>query len=155
MTPEITVADDTAATSYGDWPTKGSADQPQPWDLDAQGVSATERQLEPGAPDTVSPLQPREGLPMLAQGSQGPEVRRIAVALGELGYSNSISRGSIDNAYNVVDDSVLAAIEAFRRDYNVAEDPSQFPRDPQANAASHIGPWTQEAILRAAERAED
>jgi peptidoglycan hydrolase-like protein with peptidoglycan-binding domain len=123
-------AGDTATAErdrYADWPVKGGG-------------------------DTVSPIVPRAGLELLTYGSQGPAVRDLAVRLGELGYSNSISRGSVDNAFNVYDESVASAVEAFRRDYDVAEDPSQFGRDPRASAISHVGPWTTEAILRASDR---
>jgi hypothetical protein len=44
-------------------------------------------------------------------------------------------------------------VRQFRRDYGVRENPEPFGGDnPQGNmvAESHIGPWTGEAILRAA-----
>jgi peptidoglycan hydrolase-like protein with peptidoglycan-binding domain len=151
-------AGDTATAErdrYADWPVKGGGDTdtPQPWDLKGQGISAADQaELGDGDPDTVSPIVPRAGLELLTYGSQGPAVRDLAVRLGELGYSNSISRGSVDNAFNVYDESVASAVEAFRRDYDVAEDPSQFGRDPRASAISHVGPWTTEAILRASDR---
>jgi peptidoglycan hydrolase-like protein with peptidoglycan-binding domain len=139
---------------YADWPQKGGNDQPQPWDLKALGIpqpGVDRGPLEPDEPNPA-PVVPRAGLPLISSGSQGPEVRDLAVRLGELGYANSISRGSVDNPYAVYDDSVAGAVEGFRRDYDVEEDPSAFIRDSRANALSHVGPWTQEAIIRASDR---
>lgn len=143
-----------ARDRYRDWPTKGGSD-PQPWDLKALELPRPGQDraaLDGGEPDTISPVQLRAGLPLLTYGSQGDDVRDLGRRLGELGYPNSVSRGSIDNAYGVYDESIAQAVAAFRRDYNVAEDPSQFPRDPAGSAESHAGPWTLEAILRASDR---
>jgi hypothetical protein len=135
------------AVSFTDWPTKGYTGT-QPWDLEKLGI---EHKLGPGERNNVSPVLPREGLAMLSSGSQGQMVRDLAVRLADLGYPSSITRG-VDNPFNVVDDSLLQAVEAFRRDYGVSEDPSAFVRDAANNVLSHIGPWSQEAILRASDR---
>jgi hypothetical protein len=139
------------AGDFADWPQEGYSGV-QPWDLQALGLQHAARELADagdGAPDTVSPVVCRAGLEMLTSGSRGENVKALAFALGRLGYANSISLGSIDNAFGIVDSSVLSAAQAFRRDYGVAEDPQQFPRASRENAESHIGPITQEAVLRA------
>jgi hypothetical protein len=143
-----------AKTLLANWPTKGT-DEPQPWDHGELGIKPgiNAPELEPGEPDTVSPVLPRVGLPMLTEGSQGDEVRTLGLALGRLGYANSVSEGR--NFFNVYDITLTAAVDGFRRDFGVEEDPSQFPRDARNNARSHAGPWTQEAILRAAERLDE
>jgi hypothetical protein len=131
---------------FADWPVKGGNGEAQPWDLSAHGI-------DPRDEDAEVLVEVRVGLPLLTHGSQGPEVRELGQRLGELGYENSVTRGA--NPYGVYDDSVHAAVEGFRRDYDVAEDPSAFVRDPKAQSASHTGPWTQEAILRASDRARE
>lgn len=153
-----------------DWPQKGGLDGPQPWDLRAFGIAVgvdTETgavtfssphtgevvTLAPGAPDTISPIVIAHGRPMLTSGSSDPRVNELGQLLGLLGYSNSVSEGK--NPQAIVDETVMGAVDGFRRDYGVEEDPSQFPRDGKNNAQSHVGPWTWEAILRAGKRLTD
>jgi hypothetical protein len=146
-----------------DWPQEGGFDGPQPWDLVAQGfkVGATEQgttlvkdgeitELAPGEPDTVSPIVPAHGRPVLSSLSAGEAVKELGALLAELGYETSISKGR--NPFGVLDETVASAVERFREDYDVAEDPSQFAHDRKAAALSHVGPWTWEALLRAAAR---
>jgi hypothetical protein len=40
----------------------------------------------------------------------------------------------------------MAAVNAFRRDYNVVEDPSGYT-EAEDDARRHVGPWTWEALL--------
>ena len=152
-----------------DWPQKGGLDAPQPWDLRQLGLTTGTAddgtvtvssphtgdvvQLAPGGVDTISPIVPAHGRPVLTGGSVGPDVIELGVLLGLLGYDNSVSRG--ENPQGVYDDSIDAAVEGFRRDYDVQEDPSQFARDRANNARSHVAAWTWEAVLRAASRVQD
>jgi peptidoglycan hydrolase-like protein with peptidoglycan-binding domain len=153
-----------------EWPQKGGlGDVPQPWDLHNLGLAIGTAddgtvtvssphtgqvvQLAPGAPDTISPIVPIHGRPMLTSGSAGDDVVELGQKLGLLGYDNSISKGL--NPNGVFDDSIAGAVDAFRRDYDVAEDPSQFPRNARENAASHVGPWTWEGLLRVTKRITD
>jgi hypothetical protein len=131
---------------FADWPAQGGIGQPQPWDLAELG-------LDPRDDDARTPVEPRAGLPLLTYGSQGAEVRQLGQGLAELGYPNSVSEGT--NPYGLYDESVHRAVESFRRDYDVAEDPSAFIRDGKTQATTHAGPWTQEAVLRACARAND
>jgi hypothetical protein len=140
---------------YTDWPTKGDT-RDQPWDLEALGVSKADRELEPGARDTVSPVVIRHGYPVLASGAASPAVAELGRRLGELGYPNSVTDGS--NPFNVVDDSLLSAVDRFRDDYGVQEDPTPYGGTntaAQLKAALHIGPYTWEAVLRASDRQAD
>jgi hypothetical protein len=151
-TPESKIA--AARDTYRDWPTK-DFDGPQPWDLQELGLPRPGHDappLEPGARDTITPIVVPAGTPMLAPGTQGEDVRQVAVRLGELGYENTISRGNPDNAFYVFDDSVSAAVDSFRRDYNVREDPSSFLRDRDQQASTIAGPWTVYAIVRASDK---
>lgn len=84
--------------------------------------------------------------PTLSSGSGGEPVAELASLLHELGYETSISHG--ENPFSVLDGSIMAAVERFRSEHGVEEDPSGF-RD-RAEAAQHVGPWTWEALLRAA-----
>lgn len=142
-----------AREKFADWPNDDTKELAQPWDLGELGLPRPGVNSEPlpdGQPDTVSPVVPRAGLPLLSYGSQGDDVREIALRLGELGYANTVTRGQ--NPYGVYDESIHQNVEAFRRDYNVAEDPSAFVREPDRQAASHAGPWTLEAVFRVSDR---
>lgn len=165
-----------------DWPKRGGFgdDVPQPWDLDAQGIVAAapasgdpsvaqpitvladgeQIELAPGAPNVIAPIVLDHGRPILASGSidlgPGPAVAGAVTELGQLlaliGYPNSVSRGQ--NHLGIVDDSIMGAVEKFRDDFDVREDPSGWQRNGRVNAQTHVGPWTWEAILRVAERIE-
>jgi hypothetical protein len=97
---------------------------------------------------------PRAGLPLLVSGgATGPDptAQALFTALAELGYPTPISEGA--NPFGTIGAEELGAVRQFRRDYGVRENPEPFGGDnPQGNmvAESHIGPWTGEAILRAA-----
>jgi peptidoglycan hydrolase-like protein with peptidoglycan-binding domain len=123
--------------SYTDWP-KRSDKRDQPWaDRDNDD------------PEVV----PRAGLPLLAPGGADPAAHALFTALAELGYETSVSRG--ENPFGVIGPEEMAAVRQFRRDYNVQEDPTLFGGDNDYSrqlADGHIGPWTGEAILRAAEQ---
>jgi peptidoglycan hydrolase-like protein with peptidoglycan-binding domain len=121
--------------NYSDWPKKGDT-RAQPWETPDSGVT------------------PRAGLPLLVSGgATGPDptAQALFTALAELGYETPISRGA--NPFGTIGAEELAAVRQFRRDYGVRENPEAFGGDnPQGNmvAESHIGPYTGEAILRAA-----
>lgn len=142
----------TLRQQYADWPRKGDQ-RPQPWDLEELGIPASERELPPGAPNTVSPMLIRHSYPILASGSAGAVVNDLAARLAVLGYHTDISQGT--NPFGIVTDSVMAAVEQFRDDYGVKEDPTPYGGNTQASrerAAQTIGPWTWEGIIRASDR---
>jgi hypothetical protein len=148
------VDQDERAERYADWPQRGGGDLPQPWDHRAMGLHGElrdfERDSRPGSPNTVSPIVINHGKPILAHGSSDPSVHELGQILGRLGFPNSVSDG--ENAFGSVDNTVMAAVHAFRDAYNVSEDPSGWggnTPDGRARASAHIGPWTWEAVLRA------
>jgi peptidoglycan hydrolase-like protein with peptidoglycan-binding domain len=146
-------AESTPRQRYVDWPQKGDT-RPQPWDLDAVGIAPHERDLPPGAPDTISPVLIRHSYPILASGSAGAAVNDLASRLALLGYQTDISRG--ENPFGVLTDKVLAAVERFREDYGVQEDPTPFGGDTDRSrrrAAAIVGPYTWEALIRVSDRA--
>jgi peptidoglycan hydrolase-like protein with peptidoglycan-binding domain len=140
---------------YKDWPHKGD-ESPQPWDLRGQGVPLENisAQVEAGpVPNVVTPVRVRHSHAILAVGAQGPEVGELARRLHVLGYATSIGTGT--NPYSVLTDDVLGAVDRFREDFGVLEDPSGFGgagAKAKAKAAAHVGPWTWEAVIRASER---
>jgi hypothetical protein len=134
------------------WATEGY-DGPQPWDHKELGIDpAAIQNLDPGAPNTVTPVV-SHSYPILTSGSAHPVVHELGRKLAELGYANSVSRGT--NPFGAVDETILAAVDQFRSRHGIEEDPSGFGGATPAgrrNAAAHIGPWTIEGILRAHER---
>lgn len=156
--PEAAVAVDDApkGNDYDGWPfddPQHGSDKPQPWDLNALGLSQAAAELEPGAPNTVAPVVIEHSYPILVSGSSDPSVQELGRRLAKLGYANSVSRG--ENPFGVVDETIMAAVHGFRQTYNVQEDPSGFGGDipyGRQRAESHIGPWTWEAIVRASDR---
>lgn len=143
------------AEKYGDWPQEGGTDLPQPWDLRALNLHNAGQDLQPGARDDVSPIVVDYSGPILTSGSADPSVHELGRHLGLLGFDNSVSRG--ENPFGAVDQSVMQAVHAFRSAYGVEEDPSPYGGNTPAGralAASHIGPWTREALRRAVEREE-
>jgi peptidoglycan hydrolase-like protein with peptidoglycan-binding domain len=149
-TPPAAVPPPSLRRQYADWPQRGDT-RPQPWDLDALGVPRADRELAPGAPDTVSPIVVRHRCRTLTSGEAGPLVAELAARLHELGYPTSISRG--ENPYTVFDHSVMAAVERFRADYGVEEDPTPYSGARAADqAAAHVGPYTWEGIIRVSDR---
>jgi hypothetical protein len=121
--------------AHTDWPAKGKSDQQQPWQEDDPSVA------------------PRAGLPVLASGSADPAAHELFNALDQLGYETPISRG--ENPVGVIGPEEMQAVRQFRADYGVQEDPSPWGGDndeARRQASAFIGPWTAEAILRAAER---
>jgi hypothetical protein len=120
------------------WPAKGNTDQKQPWQEDDPAIT------------------PRAGLPVLASGSADPAAHELFNALDELGYETPISRG--ENPVGVIGPEEMQAVRQFRADYGVQEDPSPWGGDndeARRQASAFIGPWTAEAILRAAEQQDD
>jgi peptidoglycan hydrolase-like protein with peptidoglycan-binding domain len=89
---------------------------------------------------------------MLTSGSSNPAVDTLGRQLAELGYPNSVSRG--ENPYNIVDASVLDAVNAFRRDHGGLVEPNT-PGPPE-QASNWIGPVTWQAVRDAldAQRAQ-
>jgi peptidoglycan hydrolase-like protein with peptidoglycan-binding domain len=123
-----TVAEPTGPTSLpGTWPSKGYTG-PQPWEVD-----------EPPA------LGHREGL--LLVGSAGDDVRTLCALLAYAGYPTDVAEGK-DNPLSVFDASVKAAVESFRRDYGIKEDPAIIA----ASTNDVAGPWTWAALYRIARR---
>jgi hypothetical protein len=137
---------------YADWPQKEDT-RPQPWDLDTIGVPKHQRELDAGAPNTVSPVVIRHSYPILTSGSAGAVVNELASRLHLLGYVTDISKG--ENPFAIVTDKIMSAVESFREDYGVKEDPTPYGGNTQSardRAALTIGPFTWEALLRASER---
>lgn len=142
----------TLRSQYADWPQPADT-RAQPWDLDAIGIPKHERELAPGAPDTISPIVIRHSYPILASGSAGAVVNELASRLHLLGFDTDISKG--ENAFGVVTDKVMAAVEAFREAYGVKEDPTPYGGNTESTrtrAALTIGPFTWEALIRASDR---
>lgn len=142
---------------YASWPQRGPssefADQPQPFDLRAHGLpqpGVTRDHLPGGEPDQISPVVVAHDKPLLTTGMAGPYVAELAGLLSKVGYPTSISEGR--NGVNAFDDTVAAAVNYFKRDFHVQEDPSQFPD--QATADRMVGPYIWEALIRAAKLAE-
>jgi hypothetical protein len=147
---DLTELDQAArADRYCDWPSS-DLDMPQPWDLQAQGLDHEASKLDPGARNTVAPVVVEHCYPTLTSGSADPAVHELGRMLADLGHPNSVSRG--ENPFGAVDQTILAAVYAFRAEHNVEEDPSGFGGHTPAGrtlAAAHIGPWTWEAVRRA------
>lgn len=110
------------------WPERGYAG-PQPWEVGRPPAIAHDRRI-------------------LISGSAGDEVLELCACLGRLGYETSVSRG--ENALAVFGAAERAAVEAFRRDYNVQEDPAIVA----ASTTEAVGAWTWEALFRLVKRAE-
>jgi hypothetical protein len=147
------VAEQTPRQRYADWPQKDDA-RPQPWDLDQVGIAKHERELEPGAPDTISPVVIRHSYPILTTGSGGAAVSELASRLNILGYKSDIARG--ENPFSTLTQDVMSAVEEFREDYHVEEDPTPYGGNTSRSrqrAANTVGPYTWEALVRASDRA--
>lgn len=96
-------------------------------------------------PDSAqAPKVIAHGKPILTSGSGGPVVHELGALLAELGYESSVSRG--ENPFAIVDPSVLEAVQAFRRDHDVAEAVESFP---EADRDRYVGPVTWQALLDA------
>jgi hypothetical protein len=133
---------------YEDWPQRGD-DRAQPWDLRAHDLpqpGVTRDYLPGGQPDELSPVQISHSHGLLAPGMAGPEVAELAGHLATLGYPTSVSKGT-NHAYSF-DDSITAAVAAFKRDFGAKEDPSAFPASHDHSV--YVGPWLWEAVIRAA-----
>jgi hypothetical protein len=85
--------------------------------------------------------------PILTSGSGGPAVLTLCDTLAQLGYETSVSEGT--NPYGIVDQSVLAAVNAFRADESIEEDAKAFGSEELARA--HIGPHTWAGLRDAIE----
>jgi hypothetical protein len=134
------------------WPSRGY-DGPQPWDLKGLGIAAAAADLEPGEPNTVAPVVVGHGHPVLTSGAAGEAVAELGRRLKALGYPTSISAG--ENPFNVYDDTVAQAVQLFRGEFNVHEDPAGFGGnhpDGERAAERHVGPYTWEAVIRASDR---
>jgi hypothetical protein len=144
-------------TEFAAWPQRGGmvredgTKAAQPFDLKGHGLpqpGVTRDLLPGGQPDELSPVVIAHHKPILAAGTAGSAVEELGGLLAKVGYPNSISRGQ-NHAFSF-DDTIASAIESFKRDFHVTEDPSQF----RPGEAEHIvGPWLWEALLRAAELA--
>ncbi|MFL5901247.1 MAG: peptidoglycan-binding protein [Solirubrobacterales bacterium] len=114
------------------WPCKGF-DGEQPW-ADREDPSITVA----------------HEMPILASGSAGAPVFELCGMLAELGYETDVTRGT--NAFGVFGPAEAAAVERFRQEHGVLEDPTGFggeSADAVRLAAAHVGPWTWEALRRA------
>lgn len=132
------------------WPSKGY-DGPQPWEtIDPYDPEVRALHDDPGSENTVTAVVIDHAHPILSSGSAGLEVVELCRHLKRLGYETTVSRGQ--NVASVLDASVLQAVQSFRRDYGVREDPAQFG---SANdVENYVGPYTWEALARAVDQAE-
>ena len=144
--------------AYADWPQPGDQRE-QPWDHQKAGVTREQQDAlldEPGSPNTASPIVIGHSMPILSSGSGGDQswaVAELARRLKILGITTSV--GTAQNPFAVLDQSVMSAVERFREEHNVHEDPTAFGGNTSAGrqrASAHIGPWTWEAVIRASER---
>lgn len=110
-----------------DWPTRGYSG-PQPW-------------------EASNPPELTHDKGLLTSGEAGDDVVELCQLLANLGIETSTSRG--ENPHGIFDDSVRAGVEAFRAQYGVKEDPQVVA----ATIAAVVGPWTWEALSRAAAKA--
>lgn len=106
-----------------EWPYAGY-DGPQPWEVS-------------------QPPQITHDRGFVASGAAGERVVELAACLAHLGYGSSISEGK--NPHDIYGASERAAVDAFRRDYGVIEEPSIV----KATTPSVVGVWTWEALFRA------
>lgn len=147
------IVEQTPRQRYADWPVLED-DRAQPWDLDKVGIAKHDQALEPGMPDTISPIVIRHSYPILTTGSGGAAVSELATRLNILGYTTDISRG--ENPFSTLTQNVMSAVEQFREDYHVEEDPTPYGGDTSRSrqrAANTVGPYTWEALVRASDRA--
>jgi len=145
---------------FADWPVEGGklegvpddedGKPVHPWNLRDLGlpVPGVTRDFLPPGPNLLAPIVVSHSHGTLIPGTAGTEVEALGSLLGRVGYPNSISRG-VNHAF-AFDESLLAAVQSFRRDYHVQEDPSGFPPDHRPEI--YVGPWTWEAIERVAAR---
>lgn len=64
-------------------------------------------------------IEPAIGRPLLAPGTAGPDVYDLGRRLAKVGHETSISAG--ENPFNVYDESVQRAVQAFQRDEKIDE----------------------------------
>lgn len=148
---DIKKAVDDLRAEFEQWPQRGDqfASVPQPWDLKGHGLpqpGVTRDYLPGGQPDELSPVVIAHNKPILIPGMAGEAVAELAGLLSKVGYQTSISKGA-NHAY-AFDDTIAAAVNTFKRDFHVHEDPSQFPN--QHDPEIYVGPWIWEALIRAA-----
>lgn len=153
---EVPAEQTTPRQAYADWP-QPNDQRAQPWEN--EGVSREDRDKlldNPGTPDTASAIVIGHSMPILSSGSGGEQasfVRELGRRLNILGYTTSI--GTNVNPWANCDESVMGAVERFREEHNVQEDPTAWGGNTAAGrqrADAHIGPWTWEAIIRASDR---
>jgi hypothetical protein len=85
---------------------------------------------------------------LLTSGEVGEDVIELCALLARLGFQTSIARGQ--NPHAVYDESIAGAILAFRQAYGIRENPEIVA----ATIPSVVGPWTWEALIRAADKAD-
>lgn len=117
-----------AAAAASGWPSKGYSG-PQPYEGEEAQVITHSR-------------------PILSSGSAGGDVAELCRLLKAVGIETPTSEGA--NPFCILGPGEAAAIDRFRADYGVREDASAFGGDEQL-AARHVGPWTWEALYRAAD----
>ena len=127
MPNEIEAAESGADERLSDsWPERGYTGS-QPWQVQEPPALSHDRGL-------------------LIVGSAGDDVYEVAAALARLGYPTSISRG--ENPQNLFTEAEREAVNSFRRDYGIEEDPALT----KASTPDVVGPWTWEALFRLVEQ---
>lgn len=82
---------------------------------------------------------------VLSSGSAHEDVFELGRLLGKAGFPNSVTDGT--NAYGLVDESILRAVNAYRV-ANGVPDESTIPNVPPHEARNWIGPELWKAITR-------
>lgn len=106
-----------------EWPCKGY-NGPQPWQVSNPPELSHDRGL-------------------ISSGSAGELVVELGAMLCALGYTNEIGEGK--NPHAIFGKSELDALEQFRKEFGVVEDPAIT----RATMPSTVGPWTWETLFRA------
>lgn len=82
--------------------------------------------------------------PVLTSGSTHPDVLPLGLLLAQLGFENSVSQGT--NPFNLVDESILAAVNAARSTHSIAEE-ADISGVPVTERRNWIGPELWEALF--------
>jgi hypothetical protein len=81
---------------------------------------------------------------VLTSGSAHVDVHTLGSILADRGYATSVSRG--ENAFGIVDESVLTAVAALRNAEQIAEEDA-VPGVPPHERARWIGPNLWDALV--------
>lgn len=108
-------------------------------------VFSGEGAAEPEHQELPVPDEALTGKPIITSGTAGPGVVELCRRLAELGHETDVSRGL--NPFAIYGPAEHAAVESFRADAEVEEDPEAFGGREEARA--HVGPATWAALIEA------